>query len=390
MQYDVMAPDDLDAVAEIEASAFAADEVKGWLETAGHDNVRVLREGASVSGALIHAPMGQFFGGRAVRAIGVAGVAVALDRRASGVGRALMEGSVRDASEQGFSLSILYPATQTLYRRAGYERAGKLMEFHVECSLIESTQPAQGLTARVLGEADYPAIEELYRVAARERDGYLDRGPYIWRRVRAPRNKVVRGVGFFDGERLESYLFFTQVRRDAADPRHNVRLTDFVSSSARGYAHLWQLLHSMRSMTFLAIFRGEPSHLALTMLREPCYEEHSERDWMIRVCDVERALTERGYPMPLSSHVGLAISDPLIPRNNGVFTLETRDGVAGVSRGGAVDAELDVRALASLFSGYHSARALRRIGALSCDDDAANRLEALFFRGGSPAMAEMF
>ena len=55
---------------------------------------------------------------------GVAGVKVAPEYRGQGVGRALMTALAELMTERGYPLSVLYPATMTIYRSLGWEIAG--------------------------------------------------------------------------------------------------------------------------------------------------------------------------------------------------------------------------------------------------------------------------
>lgn len=61
-------------------------------------------------------PFHQSFGGRPVPMGGVAGVAVAVDRRGRGVGSALLAGCLDLMAERGLVLSTLSPSTPIPYR----------------------------------------------------------------------------------------------------------------------------------------------------------------------------------------------------------------------------------------------------------------------------------
>jgi len=69
-------------------------------------------------------PMGQWWGSQRVPMTGIAGVGVTPEYRGTGVAIALVQDTVKELHRQGVPLSVLYPATQHLYRKAGYEQAG--------------------------------------------------------------------------------------------------------------------------------------------------------------------------------------------------------------------------------------------------------------------------
>src|SRR5262245_44913427 len=90
----------------------------------GHDTFRFAIVDGRVVGGCTLSTMGHRFGGRTVPAMGVAGVAVAPEHRASGVGRALMNDALAQATGHGLPIASLFPATVPVYRRAGFEMAG--------------------------------------------------------------------------------------------------------------------------------------------------------------------------------------------------------------------------------------------------------------------------
>ncbi|MCA9550276.1 MAG: hypothetical protein KC933_09585, partial [Myxococcales bacterium] len=72
------APELADALADAEAYAFAVprESVPQWLARAGHENVSAWLVDGKVAGGAIGIPMGLWLGGRSVRNLGVAGVAI--------------------------------------------------------------------------------------------------------------------------------------------------------------------------------------------------------------------------------------------------------------------------------------------------------------------------
>ncbi len=68
--------------------------------------------------------MRQWWYGRAVPMAGVAAVMIAPEDRGRGVGRALMTALAELMAARGYPLSVLYPATMTIYRSLGWEIAG--------------------------------------------------------------------------------------------------------------------------------------------------------------------------------------------------------------------------------------------------------------------------
>ncbi len=391
MNYEPFREGDEPALGEILGTAFGFPpaDVGEWFDRSGRENIRVLRDGALPVAVLVQIPMGQFFGGRSVPTIGVAGVGVALERRSEQLGKVLMQEHVRELAARGVPLSSLYPATQTLYRRAGYERAGKSSHVSVVLDHLDTGVRAEGLTARVLTEADMESVRAVYSEVARELDGHLDRGPYVWSRVVRPRGRSVRGYGFFDGDRLEAYAYLGQSRPDPLSYRMNIFATDICSLTPRGYSAIFGMIRAQRSVAKDLELRQAPNAPFLMLLSENRYTVEGEVDWMVRVTDVEAALRQRGYPRSADATVVIGVVDDLVERNHDTFTMRVRDGLADVVRGGVARVRADVRALAPLFTGYQRATVLARLGWIDGEREELEKLDALM-AGPTPSMPDMF
>jgi predicted acetyltransferase len=112
--------------------------------------------------------------------------------------------------------------------------------------------------------------------------------------------------------------------------------------------------------------------------------------WMLRVLDVERALGARGYPDGLAREIAFEVSDDLLEKNRGRFTLAVDGGRGQVQRGGGGAAvRLDVCGLAALFSGYLPAQELARAGMAEGPDEALAAATAAF-AGPGPWLPEIF
>jgi len=83
------------------------------------------------------------------------------------------------------------------------------------------------------------------------------------------------------------------------------------------------------------------------------------------------------------------VRDTTIPLNQGRYTVAFEHGRAEVRRGGTGALELDVRALAALYSGFLPPEALQRAGLLAGTAEAL-ALARDAFAGPAPAMSDSF
>ncbi|WP_224364075.1 GNAT family N-acetyltransferase [Hyalangium versicolor] len=379
--------DELAAAADIIAQSFAMTPADGgsWVEKARATNLRVLREQGSVTATALPIPMGQFFCGRRVTMAGIGGVGVAPSARGQGAATRLMRHTLQELRTQGFALSVLYPATQPLYRRVGFEQAGSRYEIRVQAHGLDFSE--RSLQLRPVKDSDLPVIQELYRRSAASRQGYLDRGPYVWDRVFNPRNETAYGFLVEGANGVEGYLYL--VRRRKVDILQEIALTDFVALTPAAGRRLLSFLGDHRSLAREVVWTGSQMDPLLLLLPEQTYQVKLLFHWMLRVLDVPAALESRGYPPGVSGTLHFELEDELFPENRGNYILEVSGGAGHVRRGGNSLMHMDIRAFASLYTGFLSPDALRSVGALVADD-ASVRLATTFFSGPAPALPDMF
>jgi predicted acetyltransferase len=356
-----------------------------YFERVGRENQRVLREKGRAVATLAILPLGQFFGGRPVPMAGIAAVAVAPERWGERFGAKLMCETVRELSGSGVALSTLYPATHTLYRRAGYETAGG--HYEVALTAREIGLAERELALRPMEERDRGEVARLYREHAERTPGHLDRSPFIWGRVRHVPGRAVDGYVVEVEGRVEGYAYLApQVRPDF---RLDVDLTDIVARSPRAGRRLLTFLADHRTQVEEVRWRGSPSDPLFPLLPERGYRVRLLEHWMLRIANVEAALSRRGYPEAVQAELHFAVRDDVAPENDGRFVLEVSGGEGRVKTGGAGRIEVDVRGLAPLYSAHLSPFALERAGLLRAPErDLA--AAAAVFAGPPPWMTDRF
>jgi predicted acetyltransferase len=375
---------DLEELARILTWAFGDLGSAAWLEKIGRENLRVARADGNLVAGLGVVPMGQWFGGNAVPMLGIAGVAVAPEARGHGVALSLMRETLSEARARGIALSTLYPATLTLYRLAGYELAGA--RFRFTARLKDLPTAGRDQKVRPIGDADREAVEKAYTTFARTRAGALERGPYIWQRVREPRLGAARGFLVPGPDGVEGYVYATQ--RPIASGGYDLVLSDFVVLAAPAARSLLGFLADHRSTADTVVWHGGfPEPLFLEQPEITTKVELREH-FMLRVVHVEAALRARGYAVR-NADVDFELDDAELSDNAGRYRLAVRDGRADVSRGGSGKLRLDARTLAVMYSGFLRASDLARTGRITGDAASIQTLDALF-AGPPPALGDFF
>jgi predicted acetyltransferase len=382
-------PTDIESYAPITAWAFGGrvEDSLRWMSNAGVENLQLRYDKGRLVGGLLEIPMGQWFGGKSVPMLGIAGVAVVPEARRQGHALALVRQSLHEARERGVAVSTLYPATFALYRKAGYEIAGSYCRTTARLDSFAAIR--SNLEASAVMAEDTPDIEQLYRDVAAGRPGYLDRCTMIWRRVREPEDAVkafvVRGA-----HGLEAYAYFSHFREGGATDHDLLLRGGLIARSRAGFDRVLSLLASHRSVAQRAFWYGAPHDARLFILPERGFRVETEAHWMLRLVDVDAALAARGYP-PLDASFDLNVDDPFLPQNSGRRRLQLHAGKAAVEPGagdGAV--ALSINALGPLYSGFVSASELARAGLLKAPPRDLALLDVAFCSAPAPGLCDYF
>jgi predicted acetyltransferase len=318
--------------------------------------------------------------------VGVAGVGIAPEHRGGGTATEMMRETVRTLRADGFPISTLYPATQTVYRRVGYERAGLDVRHEMPTKAIDVRE--RGTPVRRATDADVPAIEACARRRAAATNGNLDRGPYIWQRIRDGRSGRAHCYVAEEGGEVTGYVYY--VHRQSPDFAPDLLCTDLCATTPAAARRLLAFFGDHRSLSGKLLWTGAPNDVFVFHLREQAQVDHEINfTWMLRVLDVPAALAARGWPAGLATELHLDVADDVIDENRGRWLVRIADGRATAERGGRGDLRLDVRGLAALYTSYASAGELAASG-LAEGTPAAFAAAGAAFAGPTPWLADFF
>lgn len=393
-------PERLDDQARLISLAFSptVEQALAYIQTNGVENYRLLTRDGTPVGGLLNIPMGHFFGSRSVPCWGVAAVAIDPAHRGTGVATDLMRHAVLEMHDQNVAISTLYPATQALYRRAGYEQAGHL--FRATINLEELRASARGssdtidrherVAMRTATDDDKGSIERAQRRLSALIDGHTDRPPSLWQRIYTPFEQRAANVYVTDTADPEAWILYTTAR-DAVTQKIRAAIHEMGALTTRGARALWTFLSGLSSTIPTATWHTGPAHPLLMIPAEQAYELTFVDHWMLRVVNVPRALESRGYAAHVRAQLHIKIRDPIIERNNRSFVIDIGDSLAEVHEGGRGDMELDIGAFAAMYTGYLPPTHLELAGRLEATPAAMEAAGAIFApTAGPPCMVEKF
>jgi predicted acetyltransferase len=357
-----------------------------WMDAAGHEHFRVVRDGGRAVSSLLRIPMGQYFGGKSISLMGIAGVAVPPENRGRGYARAMMRLGMEEAQRDGFVLGGLYASTQTLYRQIGFEQAAHRHRIEVPLASLGVVERAGEV--HVLGPAQMDEVRACYFEFARVWNGPLDRGAYIWARIHSTRGVTYEpfGVRGTDG-RLEGYVYLS-ISRKIDTGRQLIEISDIAFTNAHAGRRLLGLLADHASMADEFVFFGGPTHPLMMLMPQQRYKTTFKDMHMTRVLDFKRAVEGRGYAPTSRAKFEVEISDDLIAQNVGRWVVEVEGGSATVTRGGSGTIRMDIRGFAAVFAGYVTPVQAKLAGWAEGDEDALGRADV--FAAGVPWMSDMY
>lgn len=380
--------DDLDRLVDIHLVAYPDDrsgEVRRRNFTANAfgdlSDVFVALDGDEIRGHARLFRMQSWFGARRVKLGGVASVAVAPEARGQGVATALVEHLHARAGARGDAVTLLYPFRHAFYARLGYAPTSSRKRLAVDPTAIprEHRLLARAMVGRVTGD-DRKAIERAYTRTAERSTGWLARRPLLWDRLFARERRQILAAR--RGKKIVGYVAF-EVGQAEAHGETRLAVEELVSDDAEAKRALWGALGNMGDQVAeidIEVAEDDPIEHALL---DPDRRRHGTEAVehgigelvagpMVRIVDLARALTARGYDPNASGSFQLVVDDEAFP-------LTIAGGTAALIGARRMRDTIRVsrRGLASVLYGGLRLETAVALGLAEADDATAARVGAL-------------
>lgn len=356
-----------------------------YFKLIGSENFRLLYQSGRVIGGLAIYSMGQWYGNQSVPMKGIAAVSIAPEHRGKGAAYNLMKYALQEFYNLGTPISVLYAATQAPYRKVGYEQGGSYCRWELDTAKINLRE--RRLSMQRIDTDESAIFERLYTKQARINNGNLARPQAIWNRIIQPPQEQELFIYLIgSSQEPEGYVLFTQ--NDSSEGL-NLDLKDWTILTAAAAISFWTFLADHRSQVRQVQWHGAPIEEKLLFLPEQTAKITSKTYWLLRIIDISVALSQRGYPLGVKAELHLEVKDDLFPANNGKFCLKVARGKGEVHKGGKGEFQLDVRGLASLYTGLLTPTQLQLVGYLQTTKEALE-IATLLFSGSEPWLPDFF
>ncbi|WP_013321965.1 GNAT family N-acetyltransferase [Gloeothece verrucosa] len=378
---------DEQTVVTLVAQCFGAslEESQDYVNNLGKESFRILCQDQEVLGSLGIYQMGQWYEGTRVPMAGIAAVGIAPQHRGRGVAYELVRQMVLELYQLKTPISVLYPATQVLYRKVGYEQGGSYCNWELPTAGLKLNDFELPISS--VSPASDEIFKDIYSRKAQANNGNLDRHQALWQNIlKAPEKEPIYAYLLGDKNQPEGYAIFTQHRHS---DQFILSLKDWAVLTDRAAKRFWSFIAAHRSQITHVRWRGGLLEPSLLLLPEQTAKITDRMQWMLRIVDLPNALTKRGYPPALEAELHLEVTDDLLAANNGRFCLKIAQGQAEVSPGGKGEFQIDIRGLASLYTGFMSAYQLQLTGYLKATP-ASLATANLIFSSFNVSMPDFF
>ncbi|WP_228059969.1 GNAT family N-acetyltransferase [Plectonema radiosum] len=360
------------------------EQEQSWVNLMGIENLRVIHHNQEMVGGLATIPMRQWWGGESVPMTGIAGVSIAPEYRGTGAALSLMQQTIKELYRNGVAISVLYPAIQRLYRQLGYEQGGNFCGWEIPTQSIQIRE--QPLPVKQV-PTDSQIFYQLYTKQAKNINGYLNRGQPIWHRIMKPSDKgTFYAYLIGSSEEPQGYMIFSQ---HTENDNAILRVRDWAVLTNAAAQTFWSFLNNHRAQIDKIRWRDSVNNYLTLLLPEQTAKIKFTKYWMLRIINIEKALSARGYVSGIESELHLEITDDLIAENNGKFILSVSKGSGNVAKGGKAELKLGIEGLAPLYTGLFTAQQLQLAGKLD-GTQAALVTATKIFAGSSPWMVDFF
>ncbi|MCC5636147.1 GNAT family N-acetyltransferase [Nostoc sp. CHAB 5844] len=368
-----------------QAFVTSAGDSENSFKSIGLENLRIICRDGLVAGGLATLPMGMWLGGQSVPMLGIADVGIAPEYRGGGAAIALIQHMLQEFYAQGTPISVLYPVTQQLYRKAGYEQGGNYCIWEMSTQNIHVHKAS--LPLRPIANLNCEIFHHLYQQQARLTHGYLDRNPGIWERLIQPEDKeAIYGYLIGSQDQPQGYIILSQhLQTDGAV----IKIRDWTVLSNAAVQTFWSFLANHRSTIKKILWKSSVIDSLTLLLPEQTAKIQHQKRWLMRIVDVYKALQLRGYTLGVETELHLAVKDDLLTANNDKFILSVANGRGEVTQGGKGELQIDIKGLASLYTGLFTPHDLKLAGKLDATDTALLTATQIF-TSPSPWMADFF
>ncbi len=331
-------------------------------------------DGSDIVAGLVIMPFEQYINGAAIPLGGIASVSCLPERRRGGFVKALLVDALAKMRNDGQPLSALYTPHYSLYRRYGWEIAGRIISYSFPPKVTKPRMATPAGRWRRIGPGDWREIDAIYHAHHAGRNGGFVRNEQRWRlHVFSDYGKGERDAAVWSNAAGEAraYVVYHITSRPSTTtpwPETTLRVVDWAALDGDAYAAMLAYLMGHDLVNHILMLASPDEPLA-DAIEEPVHIKEPPGAWfgpMLRLVDLQRAIEMRpALPQASGKGVTVAVTDDSAPWNAGTWRIECSEGrIACEPTQVASEAQMDVRALASIYNGFTKPADAVRVGTI--------------------------
>lgn len=292
-----------------------------------------------------------------------------------GIATQLIRHQLRDIAARGEIVATLRASEATIYERYGYGVASSTqsVEVHTARAALRPDVGTGGPVRLIDAAQAWEVLPRICREHRSRRPGTIDRPAVWWESLRLRTESASRAwyvavhgepgseSGFARYRPIDTETWFVSDQR-------TIVVEDFFAPSMPAYLGLLRFLLDLDlidRVLFWMLPVDDPLPWLLVDRRAARVTATHDETWL-RIIDAQQALSTRQFES--DGVVTIAVNDPLLPTNSGVFTI-TGDGAERTDR--RPDMRVGIEGLASALLGGSRWHSLAAGGLAEADDPAA-------------------
>ncbi len=299
--------------------AFPYEQVSTWVNEKSIRNCIGAIENNNLVSALSIIPMEGYIRGELFSFSGIGGVATLPEKRGKNYVHYLLKESIRISKENGSIFSSLYPFSFEFYRDFGWELGGFQKRYKRKTYSIPKFPEIERVKRIPL--EDWKIIKPVYDKYSKNFSGAIKRTEEGWESI-IFRTRTLTYLYIYEDKDIEGYLLYNVEKTNIN--KIMVREMIYLNNSAyKGFLSLF----SRQAMTIEEVEWTAPlNDPLLFILPNPRGECFVEPTFMIRVIDVEKALSSLKYDESMKDKIVIKIKDEHANWNDGIWEIKIEDG----------------------------------------------------------------
>ena len=301
---------------------------------------------------------------------GLTGVGTYPEYANHGLMNKLLERALHEMRDRGQYISYLYPYSIPFYRHKGWEIISDKITYEIQDYQLPKNKKVSGEIRRVPVSGE--EIKEVYNKFSARTHGALIRDDLAWNEYFMwDSDDVNAAVYYSNKDELEGYLIYW-----IADEVFHLKEMIFLNEEAR--TGLWNFISAHFSMISKVVGQTYTDEPLAFLLEDAKIKEDISPYFMARIVDIREFIARYPFKPDNRKRVwNFTLSDPLLPWNQGSFTLTIdRHGHGTVEPSTKrFRDQIDIQTMTTMLLGYKNPDYLNKIGRLCCSEAIVDMLE---------------